>query len=220
MRQQADGSTVGMRRVYHSWLDAPSRLVRIVLAEKRLDATLMLEKPWERRPDFLRLNPAGTVPVLIDDDRVLADSVAIAEYLDETHPDPALLPSDPLARARVRAMAQVIGCDIHPLNNLRVLKYLKDPLGHDQETVNVWYRHWIALGFEALEASVREQGSARYCFGDSPSLVDICLAPQMYNARRFETDLSPYPNLVRVDAHLREMKAFADAAPEAQPDAG
>lgn len=104
MRQQADGSTVGMRRVYHSWLDAPSRLVRIVLAEKRLDATLMLEKPWERRPDFLRLNPAGTVPVLIDDDRVLADSVAIAEYLDETHPDPPLLGESPEKRAETRRL--------------------------------------------------------------------------------------------------------------------
>ncbi len=211
-------------KLYTYFRSSAAYRVRIALNLKGLEyepAFISLPRGEQRDAAFLKTNPQGLLPALeLDGGDLLTQSLAIIEYLDETHPDPALLPSDPLARARVRGMAQVIGCDIHPLNNLRILKYLKDPLGHDQETVNIWYRHWIALGFEALEASVREQGSARYCFGDSPSLVDICLAPQMYNARRFETDLYPYPNLVRVDAHLREMKAFADAAPEAQPDAG
>jgi len=174
----------------------------------------------EQRSDaFLETNPQGLVPALEEDGLTLTQSLAMLEYLDETRPEPPLLPSDPAERAQLRAMAQTIGCEIHPLNNLRVLKYLKDPMGQDQESVNTWYRHWVSLGFEALEAMVAQHGSERYCFGDRVSLADVCLVPQMFNARRFETDLTPYPNLVRIDAYLQGLDAFAKAAPEVQPDA-
>lgn len=210
-------------KLYTFFRSSAAYRVRIALNLKGLayaPACISLPKGEQRGADYLKANPQGLLPALeLDDGELLTQSLAIVEYLDEMHPAPALLPSDPLAKARARAMAQVIGCDIHPLNNLRILKYLKDPLGHDQETVNTWYRHWIVSGFAALEANARDWGSDGFCFGDAPSLVDICLVPQMYNARRFETDLSPYPNLVRIDAHLRGMKAFTDAAPENQPDA-
>ncbi len=168
---------------------------------------------------YLEKNPQGLVPALEDGDAVLTQSLAIIEYLDETHPEPPFLPAAPADRARVRAMALIVACDIHPLNNLQVLKYLKGPLGHDQEAVERWYRHWVSRGFEGLEELVRRHGSETHCFGDRLSLADICLVPQMWNARRFKTDLSPFPSLVRIDAHLSSLPAFAEAAPEVQPDA-
>jgi maleylpyruvate isomerase len=150
----------------------------------------------------------------------MTQSLAIIEYLDETIPDPALLPSDPAGRARVRSLAQIIASDVHPLNNLRVLKYLKGTLGQDQEAVSAWYRHWIELGFAALEARVAgEGGGAPFLSGEKPGLADICLVPQMYNARRFEVDLAPYPELVRIDETCRALEPFERAAPENQPDA-
>jgi maleylacetoacetate isomerase len=149
------------------------------------------------------------------EDTTIAQSLAIIEYLDETHPDPPLMPRSPVNRARVRAMALAIACDMHPLNNLRVLNYLRSPLGHDEETVNTWYRHWIAVGFGGLEQEARRaSGDGRHMFGQSVTIADIYLVPQMFNARRFKCDLDPYPTLRAISAHLESLPAFAKAAPQ------
>lgn len=179
-----------------------------------------LLKNEHRTPEYLALNPQGLVPALDIGHAVLSQSLAIAEYLDETHPEPPFLPADPLARAQVRSMALAIACDIHPLNNLRVLNYLKTELKHDENAVNAWYRHWIEEGFRGLEVQAREHSrTRRYLFADSVSLADICLVPQMFNARRYHLDLSPFPTLVAISTHLESLPAFAAARPEAQPDA-
>jgi maleylacetoacetate isomerase len=172
------------------------------------------------RDAYRAANPQGLVPALEDGGAVIGQSLAILEYLDERHPEPPFLPRTPLERAQVRSMALAIACDIHPLNNLRVLNYLKGEFGRDEEAVKKWYRHWIAEGFRGLEALVRRSSiDGKHCFGDSITLADICLVPQMYNARRFNCDLSAFPSLVKVDEHLSAQPAFASARPEAQPDA-
>jgi maleylacetoacetate isomerase len=180
-----------------------------------------LMKNEHRTPEYLAVNPQGLLPALVaDDGTVLSQSLAIIEYLDETRASPPLLPADPIARAHVRSMAMAVACDIHPVNNLRILNYLKGPLKQDEQTVNVWYRHWIGEGFRGLEQQVKQHSNAqRYCYGDAVSIADICLVPQMYNARRFETDLSPFPTLVAITTHLESLPAFAAARREAQPDA-
>ncbi|MDB6087978.1 MAG: maiA [Gammaproteobacteria bacterium] len=172
-----------------------------------------------RKPAFLAVNPQGLVPALEHDGSTIAQSLAIIEYLDETHPDPPLLPKSPADRAQVRAMALAIACDIHPLNNLRVLNYLRSPLGQDEDTVSAWYRHWIAEGFRGLEEDAkRVSGDRCHMFGTTITVADVCLVPQMYNARRFKCDVEPYPTLRAICAHLEFLPAFANAAPEAQPD--
>jgi maleylacetoacetate isomerase len=177
-------------------------------------------KNEHRTAEYLAVNPQGLIPALEIDGAVLSQSVAIIEYLNDTHPAPPFLPSDPLGRARVRSMALAIACDIHPLNNLRVLNYLRQDLKQDEATVNAWYRHWITEGFQGLEAQAREYStSKRYLYEDSVSIADICLVPQMFNARRFEVDLSTFPTLVAISTHLESLPAFADARPEVQPDA-
>jgi maleylacetoacetate isomerase len=174
----------------------------------------------QQKPDYRSINPQALVPALTVEDTTIAQSLAIIEYLDETHPDPPLMPRSPVNRARVRAMALAIACDMHPLNNLRVLNYLRSPLGHDEETVNAWYRHWIAVGFSGLEQEARRAtGDGRHMFGQSITVADIYLVPQMFNARRFKCDLDPYPTLRAISAHLESLPAFAKAAPEAQPNA-
>jgi maleylacetoacetate isomerase len=175
----------------------------------------------QRAQDYLALNPQGLVPALeLDDGSVLVQSLAIIEYLDETRPEPPLLPADPVARARVRAIALSIACEIHPLNNLRVLNYLIGTMGVSREQKDGWYRYWIDVGFEALEKTLARDGATgRFCHGDAPTLADVCLVPQMANARRFEIDLSPYPTLIRIESACNALPAFAQAAPARQPDA-
>jgi maleylpyruvate isomerase len=179
-----------------------------------------LRRGDQRAEEFLALNPQGLVPALDLGGRVLTQSLAIIEWLDETRPEPPLLPGDPLARAEIRAFALAIAADIHPLNNLRVLKHLKDPLGHDQPAIDAWYRHWVELGLGACEELVLQNGRrGPYCFGAAPTLADICLIPQLANARRVNSDLSACPTLLEVEAACAELPAFAAAAPEKQPDA-
>jgi maleylacetoacetate isomerase len=175
----------------------------------------------QRAQDYLALNPQGLVPALaLDDGHVLTQSLAIIEYLEETVPNPPLLPEQPEARARVRAIALQIACEIHPLNNLRVLNYLLGTLGVTREQKDGWYRYWVDVGFEALERQLsREAETGKFCHGDSPTLADICLVPQLANARRFNIDLSPYPTLIRIEAACNTLPAFADAEPSRQPDA-
>jgi maleylacetoacetate isomerase len=197
--------------------------VRIALNLKGLQyqsIVKMLGKGEQRSPEYLAVNPQGLIPALEIPEGVLSQSLAIIEYLDEQYPTPPFLPKDALGRAQVRSMALAIACDVHPLNNLRVLNYLKQQLQQDETNVNTWYRHWVTTGFVGLEELVqRHSSNGRYCFGDSLSLADILLVPQMFNARRFNTDLSPFPTLVGISTHLEAQPAFAAARPEVQPDA-
>jgi maleylacetoacetate isomerase len=174
----------------------------------------------QRSREYLGLNPEGLVPMLAVGEQLLRQSLAIIEYLEETHPAPPLLPRAPLERAQVRALALAIACDIHPLNNLRVLNYLRGSLAAGEAEVNAWYAHWIARGFTALEAQVAlGSGDGRHMYGAAVSLADVCLVPQMYNARRMHCDLAAYPRLCAISAHLETLPPFARALPEAQADA-
>jgi maleylpyruvate isomerase len=174
----------------------------------------------QHKPEYRAVNPQGLVPAAVIEDTTVTQSLAIIEYLDEVYPEPPLLPRSAVDRARVRAMALAVACDMHPLNNLRVLNYLRSPLDHDEDTVNAWYRHWIAVGFSGLEQEARRAtGDGRYMFGSNVTIADICIVPQMYNARRFKCDIDPYPTLRSICAHLERLPAFAKAAPEAQPGA-
>jgi len=167
--------------------------------------------------DFRAVNPHGRVPALaLDSGEVLTQSLAIIEYFDETHPQPALLPKDPVGRAKVRAFSQAIACDIHPLNNLVALQYLRRTLKHEQAEIDAWYHHWILQGFETLEATVQP---GPYAFGSAVTLADICLVPQMYNARRLKVPLDKFPKIIAVDAACLKLPAFDRARPENQPDA-
>jgi maleylacetoacetate isomerase len=202
-------------------LSSASYRVRIALGLKRLQFTsipLDLRSGEQRLEGYLRINSQGFVPALaLDGGTVLTQSAAIIEYLDEVHADPPLLPAGPLARARVRALSQAITCDVHPLNNLRVLQYLEKDLGHDKTLRDAWYRHWVRMGFDAIERRlVRDAETGRFCHGDAPTLADVCLVPQVFNARRFAVDLGPYPRIVGIDAACRELPEFQAAAPDRQ----
>jgi maleylpyruvate isomerase len=206
--------------LYGYGLSSASYRVRIALALKNLPYTSItknLRAGEHRLSDYLHINIQGFVPALgLDDGAVLTQSVAIMEYLDEIYPSPRLLPAEPLARARVRALTQSITSDLHPLNNLRVLRYLEDRLSMDKETRDAWYRHWVQVGFDALERwLMRDAAMGRFCHGDSPTLADICLVPQVFNARRFAVDMNPYPRIMAIDAACRELAAFQTAAPPA-----
>jgi maleylacetoacetate isomerase len=168
---------------------------------------------------FAALNPAELVPVLVDGAVTLTQSLPIIEYLDELHPAPPLLPATPADRARVRAMAQLIACEMHPLNNLRVLQYLEGSLKVDAQAKSAWYAHWVGRGFKALEAMLQDSRTGAFCHGDTPTLADCCLVPQLYNAERFQLPMDGYPLVRRIAAACRALPAFALAAPEAQVDA-
>jgi maleylacetoacetate isomerase len=212
-------------RLYDYFRSSAAYRVRIALNLKGVvpdERTFVhLRMGNQRAQDYLALNPQGLVPALaLDDGTVLTQSLAIVEFLDETHPQPPLLPADPEGRARVRSIALAIACEIHPLNNLRVLNYLIGTLGVSRDQKDGWYRYWIDVGFEALEKSLsRDPATGRYCHGDAPTLADVCLVPQLANARRFSIDLSPYPTLVRIESECNALPAFASAAPAKQPDA-
>ena len=199
--------------------------VRIALGLKGLAWTpdfihLLREGGEHLRPAYRARNPTALVPTLeTDDGALIAQSLAIIEYLDETHPTPPLLPRDPLARARVRAFALTIACEIHPLNNLRVLRYLGAAMGQDQAARDTWYAHWIAEGLAALEAMLAD-APGPFCFGTEPGLAEICLIPQLGNARRMKCPVDPYPRLLRAEEAALALPAFAAAAPDRQPDAG
>ena len=170
--------------------------------------------------EFLALNPQAQVPAFKDGGAVLTQSLAILEYLEETHPEPALLPGDAIERARVRALALAIACDIHPLNNLRVLNYVSGTLAQSDEARAAWYRHWVESGLAAVEALVvGHPMTGTFCHGDAPGFADLCLVPQIANARRYDCDLTQCPELVRIDAACATLPAFIAAAPQNQPDA-
>ncbi|EIE49948.1 maleylacetoacetate isomerase [Citreicella sp. 357] len=180
-----------------------------------------LRKGETRTPEFLRRNPQGLVPVLeLEDGQHLTQSLAIIEWLDETHPQPALLPRDPEARARVRAMSYMIAMEIHPLNNLRVLMRVGEQFGADENAQKAWFTHWVNLGFDALEAELSQNPeTGRFCCGDEPGMADICLYAQVWNNRRFDIPLDAWPTIARIYAACDALPAFSDAAPSRQPDA-
>jgi maleylacetoacetate isomerase len=191
------------------------------LAPEPVFVHLLKDGGQHRQAAYKAVNPQGLVPAIAEDGHAIGQSLAIIEYLEETRPSPPLLPKDAAGRARVRQIALAIACDIHPVNNLSVRQYLKSPLGQSEEAIAAWYRHWIERGFEALEILLAgSPATGRFAHGDQPTLADICIVPQVYNARRYKVPLDAYPTLTRVDAEARALQAFAAAAPEAQSDAG
>lgn len=209
-------------RLHQFHLSSASYRVRIALNLKGQPYESLpvdLRGAGQFAPAFSTLNPAQLVPVLEHDGEALTQSLAIIEYLEEVHPMVPLLPQDAVGRARVRALAQTIACDTHPLMNLRVLKHLKGPMGLSEEQKMDWYYHWMGEGMKALEAHLeRDEDAGRFCYGDTPTIADCCLVPQVYNAQRFEIDLAPYPNVARIAANCADLPAFMAAHPSAQPD--
>ena len=199
--------------------------VRIALNLKGLKADyryvhLVKDGGQQHKLEYLAVNPQGLVPALVDNGHVLTQSLAIIEYLEETHPHPPLLPKDALGRARVRALSQVVACDIHPVNNQRILKYLEQEFGADEAARDQWYRHWVIEGFSALEKLLAgNPATGKFSHGDQPTLADLCLVPQVFNANRFKIDMTPFLSIKRINDHCLTLKAFADAAPGKQQDA-
>jgi maleylpyruvate isomerase len=212
-------------KLYSYFRSSAAYRVRIALNLKGLayeyaPIHLLRDGGQQLKPDYRELNPDGIVPTFIDGDDVLTQSLAIIEYLEETHPEPALLPGTPLDRAFIRSVALQIACEIHPVDNLRVLKYLKHTLKVGDEAKDAWYRHWLESGFESLEKRLANDSRVgKLCFGDTPTLADLCLVPQVYNARRFNLVMSCYPTIERIADHAAQIDAFARAAPGQQPDA-
>jgi maleylpyruvate isomerase len=209
-------------KLYSYFRSSAAYRVRIALNLKGLayDMTpihLVKDGGHNRRPEFRALNPQMRVPVLVTPaGDIMIQSLAIIEYLEETHPEPALLPKDPVARAKARALAELIACEIHPLNNIGSLRYLKHVMGQEQSAIDTWYRHWVVEGFEALEALIAPQP---FACGKDVTIADLCLVPQVYNARRLKVPLENFPKIVSVDAACQALSAFERARPENQPDA-
>jgi maleylacetoacetate isomerase len=209
-------------KLYSYFRSSAAYRVRIALnlkglAYETVSVHLVKDGGHNRRPEFRAINPQMRVPAFVTDaGETLIQSLAIIEYLDETHPDPPFLPKDPLARAKVRALAELIACDIHPLNNTSPLRYLKNQMGQDQSAIDTWYHHWILEGFEALEALIKP---GPYTFGKDVTLADICLVPQVANARRLKVPLDKFPKIVGVDVACQASPAFERARPDNQPDA-
>lgn len=212
-----------MMKLYNFFRSGTSHRLRIALNLKGLATDYVavdLRTGAHEQAAFKALNPQGLVPALQTDDSVLIQSPAIIEWLEEAYPTPALLPTDPFERAQVRAMAAVVGCDVHPINNKRILDYLRQTFGADETAINAWCGTWIGAGFDALEALIAQPASdVRYCFGNAPTLADVYLIPQVESARRFKVDLSRWPKIMAIDAHCATLAAFTDAAPAKQPDA-
>ena len=209
-------------KLYTYFRSSAAFRVRIALNLKQLEyqsAFVNLPEAEQRKAEYLAINPQGFVPLLEDGTSRLTQSLAIIEYLDETFPEPPLLPQDAAARARVRAIALAIACDIHPLNNLRVLKYLENTLECGKDARLTWYRYWIAEGFAAVERMLDDSATGRFCHGNTPTLADIALVPQVFNAQRFGCDLEPYPRLRAINEACVALPAFTRAAPANQPDA-
>ncbi len=209
-------------KLYGYYRSSASYRIRIILNTKGIDwdyRTVQLPEGEQSSEEFKAINPMGLVPVLDADEAVLAQSPAIAEYLEEQHPEPALLPPDPLGRARVREMMHTVGCDIHPLQNLSVLKHIKTAYSLDDDAVFDWCRKWIGRGFMAFETlALKRSADGQFSFGNSLTLADVWLIPQLYNARRFELDLTPYPTITSIDDHCRTLDCVAAAHPSRQPD--
>jgi maleylacetoacetate isomerase len=206
----------------HSYFNSSTSFrVRIALALKGVTYECIpvnLKTHANRHKDFLALNPLGGVPILDDGEHLLTQSLAIVDYLDQRFPEPPLLPIEPIRRAHVLEVSNVIACDIHPVNNMRVLKYLKEVLGADQEQTSAWYRHWVAQGMTAIEGLLQQHGSSPFCFGDQPTLADCCLAPQVFNALRMGCELDAFERVGAVYWHCMAHPAFQRSAPASQPD--
>ena len=209
-------------KLYSYFRSSAAYRVRIALnlkglAYETVPVHLVKEGGHNRRPEFRAINPQMRVPALVvPTGDVLIQSLAIIEYLDETHPEPPLLPKDPIARAQARALAEIVACDIHPLNNIGSLRYLKRELHHEQAVIDAWYHHWVLTGFEALEALVRP---GPYACGGAVTVADLCLVPQVYNARRLNVPLDKFPKIVAIESACLALPAFDRARPENQPDA-
>jgi maleylacetoacetate isomerase len=209
-------------KLYGYFRSSAAFRVRIALNLKRLPydtASIHLRRNDQSAPDYRAVNPQGLVPTLEDGAQTLIQSMAIIEYLDELHPEPPLLPKQPPDRARVRALADIVACDIHPINNLRVLRYLTRELGHDEEAIGKWYNHWIAAGFQAIEPLLAQDArTGTFCHGETPSFADIALVPQVVNSERYHLDLAPYPTVVRIYENCMRLEPFDAAHPRNQPD--
>ena len=207
--------------LYDYWRSSAAYRVRIALNLKGVDyeqRPVNLAAGEQKADDYRAVNPQGLVPLLEIDGHRISQSLAIIVYLDQTIGEPPLMPRDPADGAHVRAMAMTIACDIHPINNLRVLKYLKGPLGQEQPAIDTWVRHWISEGFAALEAMAKPR-AGQFLFGDAPTIADVCLVPQMYNARRFKVPVDAYPTLLRADSNASTVEPFAAAHPDRQKEA-